>query len=85
LRVEAKYQSATEREIAVKAEADRQHQFVSQQQQGLYPPLPSTNAAGELMDAAYFRKISTITFPLFKQLVKRFGTASITARLRNEN
>jgi hypothetical protein len=37
------------------------------------------------MDAAYFRKISTITFPLFKQLVKRFGTASITARLRNEN
>jgi hypothetical protein len=85
LRAEAIYQSATERGIAVKAEADRQHQFVAQQQQGLYGPLPTHNQAGELMDSAYFRKLSTINFAAFKVAVKKWGTAQITTRLRNEN
>jgi hypothetical protein len=85
LRNEAKYQSATEREIAIKAEADRQHQFVSQQQAGLYPILPSTNEAGEALDARYFRRLSTLDYALFKKLVKRFGTSQITERLRTAN
>jgi hypothetical protein len=38
-----------------RAEADRQHQFVSQAQAGLYSLLPTHNQAGELMDARYFR------------------------------
>jgi hypothetical protein len=37
------------------------------------------------MDAAYFRKTSTINFPLFKALVKKYGSGAITARLRHEN
>lgn len=82
LRAEAKYQSATERQIAIKAEADRQHQFVSQQQQGLYSPLPTHNQAGELMDAKYFRRLSTLDFAAFKVAVKKWGTAQITERLR---
>lgn len=82
LRNEAKYQSATEREIALKAESDRQHAFVSQAQAGLYSPLPSHNQAGEAMDAKYFRRLSTLDYPLFRQLVKKFGTSQITERLR---
>jgi hypothetical protein len=82
LRAEAKYQSATEREIAIKAEADRQHQFVSQQQQGLYALLPAVNANGEALDARYFRRLSTVDYAAFKMAVKKWGTAQITERLR---
>jgi hypothetical protein len=82
LRDEAKYQSATEREIAIKAEADRAHQFVSQAQAGMYSPLPTHNQAGEIMDSKYFRRLSTLDYPLFRQLVRKFGTSQITERLR---
>jgi hypothetical protein len=86
LKAEAVYQSQTERAVAVKAEADRQHQYVSQQQAGLYPALPSTMAdTGEVIDAKFLRRLSTIDFPRFKQLIKRYGTAGVTARLRGEN
>jgi hypothetical protein len=82
LRNEAKYQSATEREAFQRAEADRQHQFVSQAQAGLYSPLPTHNTQGEVMDGKYFKRISTLDYALFKQLCKKFGTAQITERLR---
>lgn len=82
LKEEARFQSATEREIALKVESDRQHAFVSQAQAGLYSPLPSHNQAGEAMDAKYFRRLSTLDYPLFRQLVKKFGTSQITERLR---
>ena len=82
LREEARFQSATEREIFLKAEADRQHAFVAQAQQGLYSPLPTHNQAGEILDAKYFRRISTLDYALFRQLCKKFGTAQITERLR---
>jgi hypothetical protein len=85
LKAEAAYQSATERDVAVKAEADRRHQFVSDQQRGLYPPLPTVNGNGEEMDSKYFRRISTIDYSLFKTLVKRYGSSQITSRLRGEN
>jgi hypothetical protein len=83
LKEEAKYQSATEREIAIKAEADRQHQFVSQAQAGLYSPLPTHNQAGELMDGKYFKRISTLDYQLFKAMVRKHGSAQITERLRS--
>ena len=82
LKEEAKYQSATEREIAIKTEADRQHQFVSQAQAGLYSPLPTHNQAGELMDGKYFKRISTLDYQLFKAMVRKHGSAQITERLR---
>jgi hypothetical protein len=88
LRDEARFQSATEREIFLKAEADRQHQVsLSQQQQsGMFPPLPATHAeTGETIDASWLRKTSTINFELFKKLCKRHGSAAVTSRLRGEN
>jgi hypothetical protein len=82
VREEARFQSATERQEFQRAEADRQHQFVSQAQAGLYSPLPTHNEAGEVMDSRYFRRLSTLDYALFKQLVRKFGTAQITERLR---
>jgi hypothetical protein len=84
LKIEAAYQSATERDVAVQEEARRRHEFVLSQQQH-YPVLPKTNGSGEIIDAAFLRKISTINFPLFKQLVKKYGSGNVTARLRGEN
>jgi hypothetical protein len=82
VREEARFQSATERQEFQRAEADRQHQFVSQAQAGLYSPLPTHNEAGVVMDSRYFRRLSTLDYALFKQLVRKFGTAQITERLR---
>jgi hypothetical protein len=82
LKAEAAYQSQTERDAAVQAEADRRHQFVSDQQRGLYAPLPAVNGNGEAMDSKYFRRISTVDYSLFKALVKRYGSSQITERLR---
>jgi hypothetical protein len=85
LKAEAAYQSQTEHDAAVQAEADRRHRFVSDQQRGLYPPLPAVNGNGEAMDSKYFRRISTVDYNLFKTLVKRYGSSQITSRLRGEN
>jgi len=82
LKQEAAYESQVNREAAQRAEADRQHQFVSQQQQGLYASLPTHNANGEEMNARYFRRISTVDYQLFKALVKRYGSSQVTERLR---
>jgi hypothetical protein len=85
LKAEAAYQSQTEHDAAVQVEADRRHQFVSDQQCGLYTPLPAVNGNGEAMDSKYFRRISTVDYSLFKTLVKRYGSSQITSRLRGEN
>lgn len=85
LKAEARHQSATEHDTAIQAEADRRHQFVSDQQRGLYPPLPAVNGNGEAMDSKYLRRISTVDYNLFKALVKRHGSSQITSRLRGEN
>jgi hypothetical protein len=84
LKQEAAYESQTNREAAQREEADRSQRVVLSRQ-GHYPALPSTNANGEVIDAAYLRKISTINFPLFRALVKKHGSGNLTARLRNEN
>jgi len=83
LKEEAQFQSATEREIAIKTEADRQHQFVAQKQAGLYSLLPTHNAQGEVMDGKYFKRISTLDYQLFKAMVRKHGSAQITERLRS--
>jgi hypothetical protein len=85
LKEESAHESQMNREIAQREEADRQHQFVSDKQRGLYPPLPIVNGNGDAMDAAYFRRISTVDYNLFKKLVKRHGTSQITSRLRGGN
>jgi hypothetical protein len=86
LKQEAKYETQKNREEFQRAEADRQHQVSSQQQSGMFPPLPATHAeTGETIDARWLRKTSTINFELFKRLCKRHGSAAVTSRLRGEN
>jgi hypothetical protein len=82
LKQEAAWESQQNRAAAVQAEADRAHNFVAQAQAGLYSPLPTHKQAGELMDAKYFRRLSTVDFAAFKLAVKKWGTAQITERLR---
>jgi hypothetical protein len=82
LKQEAAFESQQNRVAAQREEADRQHQFVAQQQAGLYSPLPTHNQAGELMDGKYFKRLSTLDFAAFKVAVKKWGTAQITERLR---
>jgi hypothetical protein len=84
LRAEAAYESQTEHDAAIQAEADRRHQFVLSQQQH-YPVLPATKGNGETIDAAYLRKLSTADYPLFKRLVQKHGSGNVTSRLRGEN
>jgi hypothetical protein len=84
LKVEAAYQSQSEHDRAIQAEAARRHQFVLSQQQH-YPALPVTNGNGETIDAAYLRKLSTINYTLFKRLVQKHGSGNVTSRLRGEN
>jgi hypothetical protein len=86
LKKEANYETQRNREEFQRAEADRQHQVSSQQQSGMFPPLPATHAeTGEAIDARWLRKTSTINFELFKRLCKRHGSAAVTSRLRGEN
>jgi hypothetical protein len=85
LKQEAAWESQQNRAAAVQAEADRQHQISSQQQQqsGMFPPLPEIHAeTGENIDARWLRKTSTINFELFKKLCRRHGSAAVTERLR---
>jgi hypothetical protein len=84
LKIEAAFQSKTEHDAAVQAEAARRHQFVLSQQQH-YPALPATNGNGETIDAAYLRKLSTTNYPFFKKLVQKHGSGNVTSRLRGEN
>jgi hypothetical protein len=86
LKQEAAWESQQNREQAQREEADRAHQFVSQAQAGLFPPLPATHAeTGEAIDARWLRKTSTVNFELFKRLCRRHGSAAVTSRLRGEN
>jgi hypothetical protein len=84
LKAEARYEFQTEHAAAVQADAERREKLVAEAQRGLYPVLPLVNGRGEAMDASYFRRISTTDYNLFKALVKRHGSAQITARLRGE-
>jgi hypothetical protein len=70
LKQESAYESQVNRDVAQRAEADRQYQFVSQQQ-GLYSPLPTHNANGEEMNSRYLRRLSTVDFAAFKIAAKK--------------
>ena len=83
MKQEAAWESQQSREAAQREEADRQHKFVSQQQAGLYSPLPTHNAQGEALDGKYFKRISTLDYQLFKAMVRKHGSAQITERLRS--
>ena len=85
LRQEANWEPQQNREAFQRAELDRQHQVSSQQQSGMFPPLPAIHAeTGEAIDARWLRKTSTINLELFKRLCRRHGSAAVTERLRQQ-
>ena len=62
-------------------EAHRQQQVIMQAQSH-YPALPDFTATGEKIDSAYLMRLSVQNYEQFKQLVKKHGSARITARIR---
>jgi hypothetical protein len=86
LKAESAYESQTNREQAQRDEATRRHQFVMQQQKqsGNYQELPATDENGVVIDSRYIKKLSTLDMPRFKAMVRRYGTSSVTQRLRGE-
>lgn len=82
LKAEANYQFQSEHAAAVKADVERREKFVADAQRGNYPVMPQVDSNGESMNAAFFRRLSTVDYPRFKNLVKRFGSAQVTERLR---
>ena len=85
LKAEGRYEFQSKHVAAVRADAERREKLVAEAQRGLYPPLPAVNGHGEEMNSAYFRRISTTDYNLFKALVRRHGSAQITSRLRGGN
>jgi hypothetical protein len=51
------------------------------QQRG-FPALPLENSYGEKLDSAYLNRISNVNLQLFRTLIKKYGAANVTARLR---
>jgi hypothetical protein len=86
LKAESAYESQINREQAQRGEATRRHQFVMQQQKqsGNYQELPATDENGVVIDSRYIKKLSTLDMPRFKAMVRRYGTSSVTQRLRGE-
>ena len=68
---------------AQREDAERQiaHREALDAQLG-FPPLPDTNQHGEKIDAAYLTRISNTNLQLFKNLIRMYGAANVTARLR---
>jgi hypothetical protein len=48
----------------------------------MYPPLPTTDENGTVIDTRNIKRLSTLDYPRFRAMVKRFGTAQITEVLR---
>ena len=87
LKAESAYESQTNREQAQRDEATRRHQFVMRQQKqsGNYQELPATMPdTGEVIDSKFIKRLSTLDFPRFRAMIKRYGTSSVTQRLRGE-
>jgi hypothetical protein len=71
-RIQAQREEA-ERQIAAREQIDAAYGF---------PPLPEFNQHGEKIDAAYLNRISNTNLQLFKNLLRKHGSANLTARLR---
>jgi hypothetical protein len=82
LKAEANYEFKSRHDAAVREDAARREKYVAAQQFGNYPQMPLVDGNGVRMDAKFFRTISTVDFPRFKALVKRFGSHQVTERLR---
>jgi hypothetical protein len=64
----------TQRQIAAREQMDAAYGFT---------PIPELNqATGEKLDSAYFIKLSNTNISAFKQAIRRWGAANVTARIR---
>jgi hypothetical protein len=83
LRRLAEQEAVQRRQAAQQAEDARQVAAREQKEQGLFEPIPEFNQlSGEKLDAAYFIKISNTNISAFRQAIRRWGAANVTARLR---
>lgn len=82
LRQAARQEAEQRREALRRAEQERQiyGREVADQAFG-FPPLPTHNAEGQAIDAAYLNRISNTDLPLFKALMRKHGAAALTRRL----
>jgi len=66
-----------------RAEAERQIAAREQMDAAVgYPPLPEFTGDGQKLDAAWLNRISNTNLQLFKNFMRKYGAANLTARLR---
>jgi hypothetical protein len=84
LRQAARTEAEQRRVQAVQQETDRQIAAREQKDAAFgFTPIPEFNqATGEKLDGAYFIKLSNTNISAFKQAIRRWGAANVTARIR---
>jgi hypothetical protein len=66
------------------AQAEHSQKIASQMQQGNYLPLPTHWIDGSRIDRRWLIQISNKNYPLFRDLVKRFGSAQLNAVIKGQ-
>jgi hypothetical protein len=75
---------AEQRRVQFQREED-QRQIAAREQMDAavgFPPLPEFTSDGQKLDAAWLNRISNTNLQLFKNLMRKYGAANLTARLR---
>ena len=62
----------------------KERESVTAQMQAGYPSLPARWIDGSVIDRRWLIQISNKNYPLFRDIVKRFGSANVTARIQGE-
>jgi vacuolar-type H+-ATPase subunit I/STV1 len=84
LRMEAKKEAEVNRAAAQQAHTAGQLQVGLQREQAAgFPPLPETNSAGEILNGAFFHRLSNTDIGKFKDFIRKYGAAQVTEAIRN--
>jgi hypothetical protein len=75
--------------VAAASEKQNREALEAQQQRdqdhGGYPPLPTHDQTGAVLDAQWLKRCCNLDTPKYKFLLRRYGAAQLTARLRGIN
>lgn len=83
LRTEAKKEAEANRAAAQQANAASQLQSQLQRSQEVgFPPLPEVSHTGEQLNGAFFVRLSNTDIGSFKNFIRRYGAAQVTAAIR---
>jgi len=83
LRAAAKAEAQQTTQQRHQEQANHSHNITSQMQQGNYLPLPTHWVDGTPIDRRWLIQTSNRNYPLFRELVKRHGSAQITSRIQS--